>query len=149
MNGIATNPDRSRPVQPPTIFHLGAPTAGVTSLPLVTTAVGTRFHAVTAPLTTTARRAHPAGRASGSVAAAGRPWSQVASGASGVLIESWMSLRGGSSRGECAAPAKVHASSFSAPSVSTTTISPALSSPYLSLIHISEPTRRTPISYAV
>src|SRR5665647_3458385 len=60
MNGIATNPDRSRPVQPPTIFHLGAPTSGVTSLPLVTTAFGTRFHAVTASLTTTARRAHPA-----------------------------------------------------------------------------------------
>src|SRR5450756_1633339 len=102
MNGIATNPDRSRPVQPPTIFHLGAPTAGVTSLPLVTTAVGTRFHAVTAPLTTTARRAHPAAAHPAQLPQGGRPWSQVASGASGVLTVSWMSLSGGSSSGECA-----------------------------------------------
>ncbi len=39
--------------QPPTTFHLGAATARVTSLPEVTTAIGTPFHDETAPLTTT------------------------------------------------------------------------------------------------
>lgn len=39
--------------QPPTTFHLGVATARVTSLPLVTTAIGTPLHDETEPLTTT------------------------------------------------------------------------------------------------
>ena len=38
--------------QPPTIFHRGAAAAKVTSLPEVTTAIGTPFQDETAPLTT-------------------------------------------------------------------------------------------------
>src|SRR5665647_1519565 len=45
--------------QPPTTFHLGAATARVTSLPEVTTAIGTAFDHETAPLTTTGPVALP------------------------------------------------------------------------------------------
>jgi WD40 repeat protein len=60
---------------------------------------------------------------------ASRRGAQLASGASGVLTVSWILLSGTSSSGERGVPTNVNASSFSAPSVSTTTISPALISP--------------------
>lgn len=43
--------------QPPTTFHLGVATSSVTSLPEVTTAMGTPFHDETEPVATTRRGA--------------------------------------------------------------------------------------------
>src|SRR5450759_237731 len=57
--------------QPPTTLHLGAATASVTSLPEVTTAMGTPSHDATAPLTTTGPAALTGLRLSRALAARG------------------------------------------------------------------------------
>ena len=65
----AANPKEGH--QPPTTFHLGAATARVTSVPDVTTAIGTPFHDATAPVTTTGPAALTGLRLSRAVAAEG------------------------------------------------------------------------------